>query len=196
MLIYQDRKQGKRSVEELCEQAVAKGFKARPFHGDMNTEKKSEVIRQFRDGDILTVFATSAFGMGIDIPDIRGVVHYMLTESAEQYYQQIGRVGRDGKPSWAVLFYSDTNIRVRQTWFIDKSFPGAEEIQWAFTTLTDNQKGKRTVNYFEEGEKTQSGYHYLVRSSVIKPICKGFNRSNHFSQTVGWRSLHLKRIVF
>lgn len=173
VLIYQDRKQGKRSVEELCEQATARGFKARHFHGDMTSEKKSEVIHQFRAGEILTVFATSAFGMGIDIPDIRGVVHYMLTESAEQYYQQIGRVGRDGKPSWAVLFYSDKNVSVRQTWFIDKSFPGPEEIQWAFNNLTDNKKGKRTVNYFEEGDKTQSGYHYLVRSSVIKPVCKG-----------------------
>lgn len=131
VLIYVDRKQGKRSTEELCAEAQKRGLKATFFHGDMTSEEKAEVIRRFKTGELLTVFATSAFGMGIDIPDIRGVVHYLLTESTEQYYQQIGRVGRDGKPSWAVLFYSDKNIDVRKTWFIEKSFPGEKEIRWA-----------------------------------------------------------------
>ncbi|MBN1875490.1 MAG: ATP-dependent DNA helicase RecQ, partial [Anaerolineae bacterium] len=173
VLIYVDRKQGKRSTEELCAEAHGRGLKAAFFHGDMTSEEKAEVIRRFKMGELLTVFATSAFGMGIDIPDIRGVVHYLLTESTEQYYQQIGRVGRDGRPSWAVLFYSDKNIDVRKTWFIEKSFPGEKEIRWAFSNLTDDRAGKRTVSYFEEGDSTRSAYHYLVRSHVIEPICKG-----------------------
>ncbi|GIK39567.1 MAG: hypothetical protein BroJett011_34000 [Chloroflexota bacterium] len=173
VLIYVDRKRGKRSVEELSAQAVDQGVKAAFFHGDLSSEEKLDIIRKFKAGELLTIFATSAFGMGIDIPDIRGVVHYLLTESAEQYYQQIGRVGRDGKPSWAVLFYSDKNVDVRKTWFIDQSFPSEKDIRTAFSNLTDNQTGKRTVSYFEEGESTQSAYHYLVRSSVITPVCKG-----------------------
>lgn len=173
VLIYVDRKRGKRSTETLCAEAIERGFSAVFFHGDMTSSEKSDVIRKFKDGDVLTVFATSAFGMGIDIPDIRGVVHYLLTESVEQYYQQIGRVGRDGKPSWAVLFYSDKNIDVRKAWYIDRSFPGEKDIHWAFTNLTDGKTGRRTVNYFEEGDSTQSAYHYLVRSSVISPVCKG-----------------------
>ncbi len=185
VLVYLDRKRGTRSTEELCEIAVARGFKAVFFHGDMTSEAKAEVIRKFKMGEILTVFATSAFGMGIDIPDIRGVVHYLLTESAEQYYQQIGRVGRDGKPSWAVLFYSDKNIEVRKTWFIAKSFPSEEDIQWAFTNLTDNRTGKRTVNYFDEGDSTQSAYHYLVRSRVISPMCKGIQSLDVFQIAKG-----------
>jgi ATP-dependent DNA helicase RecQ len=176
VLIYVDRKQGKRSTETLCAEAQRRGFRAAFFHGDMSSEDKADVIARFKSGELLTVFATNAFGMGIDIPDIRGVIHYLLTESTEQYYQQIGRVGRDGKRSWAVLFYSDKNVDVRQTWFIDRSFPGEEEIRRAFTVLTDNQTGKRTVNYFNEGDQTQSGYHYLVRSQTIQPICKGIQQ--------------------
>ena len=173
VLVYLDRKRGKRSTEGLCSLAIERGFKAAYFHGDMSSDEKSDVIHRFKSGELLTVFATSAFGMGIDIPDIRGVVHYLLTESAEQYYQQIGRVGRDGKPSWAVLFFSDKNVQVRKTWFIEKSFPKEDDIEWAFTNLTDDKTGRRTVNYFEEGRSTQSAYHYLVRSSVITPVCKG-----------------------
>ncbi len=173
VLIYLDRKRGKRSTESLCAQALDRGMRATFFHADMTSEEKAEVIRQFKAGEVLMVFATSAFGMGIDIPDIRGVVHYLLPESAEQYYQQIGRVGRDGKPSWAVVFYSGKNVEVRQTWYIDRSFPTEEQLRKAFTDLTDGKVGRRTVNYFEEGDDTQSGYHYLVRSSTITPVCKG-----------------------
>jgi ATP-dependent DNA helicase RecQ len=185
VLIYVDRKRGKRSTEALCAEAIRRGFSAAFFHGDMTSEEKSGVIRRFKAGELLTVFATSAFGMGIDIPDIRGVVHYLLTESAEQYYQQIGRVGRDGKPSWAVLFYSDKNVEVRKTWYIERSFPGEKDIHWAFTNLTDDRIGKRTVNYFEEGDSTQSAYHYLVRSSVISPVCKGVRSLDVFQPARG-----------
>lgn len=184
VLVYLDRKQGKRSTEALCTEAISRGFKAAFFHGDMTSKDKLEVLDCFKTGALMTVFATSAFGMGIDIPDIRGVVHYLLTESTEQYYQQIGRSGRDGEPAWAVLFYSDKNIKVRKTHFIEKSFPNEAAIEFAFENLTDKKSGHRTVNYFDEGDKTQSAYHYLVRSNVIQPICKGVTSLDPF-QPVG-----------
>lgn len=185
VLIYIDRKRGKRSVEELSAEARRRGYQSAYFHGDMKVNEKSEIVRQFKSGELMTVFATSAFGMGIDIPDIRGVIHYMLPESVEQYYQQVGRVGRDGNPSWAVLFYSDKNIDVRKTWFIDKSFPSEEDLRHAFLILTDGKTGNRTVNYFDEGESTQSGYHYLVRSKVVQPVCKGIQSLAVFKPSKG-----------
>lgn len=180
VLVYLDRKQGKRSTEALCAEATRRGFKAAFFHGDMTSKEKLNVLDRFKTGELITVFATSAFGMGIDIPDIRGVVHYLLTDSTEQYYQQIGRAGRDGEPAWAVLFYSDKNIQVRKTHFIEKSFPNEAAIEFAFDNLTDGKTGHKTVNYFDEGDKTQSAYHYLVRSSVIQPLCKGVTSLDPF----------------
>lgn len=185
VLVYLDRKQGKRSTETLCAEAIDRGFSAAFFHGDMTLDEKSDVILRLKTGELLTVFATSAFGMGIDISDIRGVIHYLLTESTEQYYQQIGRVGRDDKPSWAVLFYSDKNIDVRKTYFIEKSFPKEDDIRTAFTNLTDDRTGRLTVNYFGEGDSTRSAYHYLVRSSVISPVCKGVRSLGAFQQSKG-----------
>jgi ATP-dependent DNA helicase RecQ len=173
VLVYVDRKHGRRSTEELCATALDRGFEAAFFHGEMSSPEKSEVVRKFKAGELRTVFATSAFGMGIDIPDIRGVVHYLITESTEAYYQQIGRVGRDGKPSWAVLYYSDKNVKVRRKDFIEASFPTEKDIRDAFITLGDGRTGRRTVNYFQEGESTQSGYHYLLRSEAVAFVCKG-----------------------
>lgn len=185
VLIYIDnRKSGDRSTEGLAKKANELGFSAAHFHGSMSSADKAEVIRQFKTGEVLTVFATSAFGMGIDIPDIRGVIHYRPTESIEQYYQQIGRVGRDGKPSWALLYYSNKNIAFRKSFFIDKSFPEEEHIRAAFEKLTAGRGNIKTFNYFEEDD-AQSAYHYLLRSDVVAVVCKGvqnigvFERANN-----------------
>jgi len=180
VLIYVDRRQGKRSTEELSEEALHRKFRATYFHGALTVEEKSDVIERFKNGQLQTVFATNAFGMGIDIPDIRGVIHYLLPESTEQYYQQIGRVGRDGKSAWAVLFYSDKNVDVRKKWFIEKSFPGEKDIHKAFSILSNDKVGIVTVSYFDEAEETQSAYHYLVRSKVIQPVCKAIQTLDCF----------------
>jgi ATP-dependent DNA helicase RecQ len=179
LLVYVDRRAGKRSTEELCQQAVRRKFRAAYFHGAMSTEEKADVIKRFKAGELQLVFATSAFGMGIDIPDIRGVIHYLLPESIEQYYQQIGRGGRDGKPAWALLFYSDKNVAVRKKDFIGKSFPTAEEIQEGFSRLSHGRIGRATFDYFEE-ENQQSAYHYLVRNGIIRVLCKAVSKLNVF----------------
>lgn len=179
ILVYVDRRSGKRSTEELSGVALGKGYKTAFFHGTMSTDEKIEVIKKFKTGELQLVFATSAFGMGIDIPDIRGVIHYLLPESIEQYYQQIGRAGRDGKPAWGLLFYSDKNVQVRRKDFIAKSFPKAEEIQKAFSVLSNDKIGKVTFNYFDD-EDQQSAYHYLVAQGVVKVLCKGIQNLSVF----------------
>lgn len=167
VLVYIDnRRSGDRSTEGMCSRALSEGFKAAYFHGDMTSDEKAEVIRKFKNGEILTVFATSAFGMGIDIPDIRGVIHYRPPESVEQYYQQIGRVGRDGKDAWAIIYYSEKNIAFRKSHFIDRSFPKEEELNQAFAKLTAGRGRMKTLNYFTD-EDLQTSYHYLLRCGAL-----------------------------
>lgn len=173
LLVYiENRSTGERSTEGLCKKALERGFTAAYFHADMKTDEKGKVIEDYKSGKIMVVFATSAFGMGIDIPDIRGVIHYRPPESTEQYYQQIGRVGRDGKPAWALLYYSDKNVSFRKSHFIEQSFPTTDQIREAFDLLSNNRIGNNVVNYFDDAG-VQAAYHYLIRSRVMRVVCKG-----------------------
>lgn len=182
ILIYVDRKSGKRSTETLAQEAIELGYDAAFFHSGLSSAAKADVIAKFKSGELRLIFATSAFGMGIDIPDIRGVIHYLPSESIEQYYQQIGRAGRDKKAAWAKLFYSDKNVDVRRDYFIEPSFPTEAQIHDAYTILTNNSVGKQSVNYFQE-EGIQTAFQYILRSGLVEIVTKGVQSLNAFSET-------------
>lgn len=79
----------------------------------MTDNEKKTVLEGFSNGNIKIVFATSAFGMGVDISDIRIVVNYLISETVEQYYQEVGRGGRDGQPAYGYLLYTNQSKRGR-----------------------------------------------------------------------------------
>jgi len=180
ILVYLYRKYHKGGVEDLCEVANQKGLKSLHFHGDMSSDERKKVINEFREGSTNLVFATNAFGMGIDIPNIRVVIHFMIPESIEQYYQEIGRGGRDGNGATAYMLYSDKNIQVRKTHFIDKSFPKNEqEVKDLFRKATNNEVGKKTLQYFAE-EDLQSALPYFLNCTAITIEGKGFTNLKVF----------------
>jgi ATP-dependent DNA helicase RecQ len=126
--IVSNREYGTRA---LARKFTEKGFCCDYFDAQASEEHKGSVFQRFLSGELPIVFATSAFGMGVHIPDIRAVVHYLLPESVEQYYQEVGRAGRDGQLANAYLFFTETNLKIRR-YLLQKSVPTPEQVDQIF----------------------------------------------------------------
>jgi ATP-dependent DNA helicase RecQ len=111
--------QSRKSAERVAANLTEDGVKARPYHAGLTPKERSEHQELFLRDDVRVICATIAFGMGINKPNVRFVVHYDLPKNIEGYYQETGRAGRDGLPSECVLLFSAGDV-VKQTGFIDE----------------------------------------------------------------------------
>jgi len=111
--------QSRKSAERVAANLTEDGVKARPYHAGLTPKQRSEHQELFLRDDVRVICATIAFGMGINKPNVRFVVHYDLPKNIEGYYQETGRAGRDGLPSECVLLFSAGDV-VKQTGFIDE----------------------------------------------------------------------------
>ncbi|MDQ3896741.1 MAG: DUF3553 domain-containing protein, partial [Actinomycetota bacterium] len=97
-----------------AEALAERGVRAEAYHGGLAARRRREVEAAFGADDLDVVVATTAFGMGIDKPDVRFIYHHDVADSPDSYYQEIGRAGRDGEPAEAVLFYRPEDLGLRR----------------------------------------------------------------------------------
>jgi ATP-dependent DNA helicase RecQ len=117
----------RKRVEELCERLQADGLAARPYHAGLDADTRRTNQEAFIRDDVQVIVATIAFGMGINKPDVRWVVHYDLPRTLEGYYQESGRAGRDGDPARCTLFFGPADIRTADFLIQQKIDPDSGE---------------------------------------------------------------------
>lgn len=116
-----------KAVNELTEFLSSRGLPVAAYHGKMKAADRTENQERFMRGELKAIVATSAFGMGIDKPDLRFVIHHHLPETLEDYYQEAGRAGRDGLPAHCTLLFDPTDRRLH-AFFQAGKYPSGDDL--------------------------------------------------------------------
>ena len=131
----------RKETEELNEKLVSKNFISLPYHAGMTKDERRTIQEFFINNKSEIIVATNAFGMGINKPDIRAVIHFGMPGSIESYYQEIGRAGRDDFKAFAYLIYSSSDRKIHE-YFLANSFPDRKKILNFYNKLNDYLKLK------------------------------------------------------
>ncbi|WP_047547264.1 ATP-dependent DNA helicase RecQ [Psychroserpens sp. Hel_I_66] len=165
-----------------------KGFNTTFFHGGISTKDKQERLYQWMHNQKEIMIATTAFGMGIDKPDVKTVIHVNLPESLESYYQEAGRAGRNNENAYAILLTNKSDEQILKNQFI-KSLPSIDEIKLIYRKLCNffqisYGEGELTTHRFNfsdfckaydfKSSKTFNALQILDRNSIIK-LSQQFN---------------------
>jgi ATP-dependent DNA helicase RecQ len=145
----------RRLAEELAEELAEHGVSAISYHGGMRRRERNEAQEAFMEDRADVVVATTAFGMGVDKPNVRFVFHSEPSESVDSYYQEVGRAGRDGDPARALLFYRSEDLGLRR-FFAGGGQVDGDEIRLVAETVAEHDDAVLPIVLQQETDLSQS----------------------------------------
>ncbi len=162
----------RRATEEWAALLTDRGYRAEAYHGGLPVEEREARLRRWMRGQTPVMVATSAFGMGVDKPDVRLVVHLDIPLSLEAYYQEAGRAGRDGAPARAVILHGPGDRRLPES-LLDASHPSVQEVQSVYQAVCNLAQipiGERPEQYvavdMEKVKQLTGLYHPKIQTAM------------------------------
>jgi DNA topoisomerase-3 len=174
-----------RKSAEATADVLARRLRVAPYHAGLSNQAREDAQTAFLQGELDVIVATVAFGMGVDKADVRTVLHLALPGSVEGYYQEIGRAGRDGKPSRAVLMHHFVDRKTHE-FFLERDYPDAAFLQKLARALTDEPQAPEAVR--RKARLSMDDFETALEKLWIHGGVRGVTEEHLTKGHDGWRA--------